>query len=231
MQVPRRSVRASFIIVPLLAVLGCQKSADNAPPAAAIKTPNNAEAQSSAASDAPESKPEPDHQHPIFAIDTTAGKITVRLDAEKAPLTVYNFGDYAARGHYDATIIHQVVRKPVQIVLGGVYTADMKAKPVSASIRNEADNGLKNTRGTIAMLRRSDDEDSATCQFFFNISDNDALNYKNRTPKGYGYCVFGEVTEGMDVLDRIAGMAVHNQGDHVDMPVETVAIKSVRQVK
>jgi cyclophilin family peptidyl-prolyl cis-trans isomerase len=227
----RRSVRASLIFVPLLALLGCQKANDTAPPTAAVKSANGAEAQSNAAVDSPESKPEPDHQHPIFAIDTSVGKITVRLDAEKAPLTVYNFRSYAASGHYDATIFHQVVKKPVQIVLGGVYTADLKAKPISAPIRNEADNGLKNTRGTIAMLRRSDDEDSATCQFFFNISDNNALNYKDRTPKGYGYCVFGDVTEGMDVLDRIAGAPVQNRGEHVDLPVETVAIKSIREVK
>lgn len=237
MQFPRRSVRASFILVPILGLLGCQKASNKAPPDAAVKSPNAAAAEPNSSPDAPE---DPNLKHPTFAIDTTAGKITVRLDAEKAPLTVYNFRSYAAQGHYDATIFHQVVKKPVQIVLGGVYTADLKAKPVSAPIRNEADNGLKNTRGTIAMLRRSDDEDSATCQFFFNISDNDALNYKARPagadykprkPEDYGYCVFGEVTEGMDVLDRIASTPVHDRGAHVDMPVETVAIKSVREVK
>ncbi len=169
-------------------------------------------------------------------MDTTAGKITVRLDAEKAPLTVDNFCNYAAHGHYDSTIFHQVLKKPVQIVLGGVYTADLKDKrPASGCpstpIRNEADNGLKNTRGTIAMLRRGDDEDSATCQFFFNISDNDALNFKARTPQGYGYCVFGEVTDGMEVLDRIAKCPVHAAGNHPDVPDEMVAIKSVRQIQ
>ena len=98
-------------------------------------------------------------------------------------------------------------------------------------IRNEADNGLKNHRGTIAMARRADDEDSATSQFFFNISDNDSLNFKARTSEGYGYCVFGEVTDGMDVLDRIAKGPVHDSGSHPNMPVETVAIKSIHEVR
>ena len=107
----------------------------------------------------------------------------MRLDAEKAPLTVDNFRNYVARGHYDLTIFHQVVKSPLQIVLGGGYTADLKEKARLPPIRNEAHNGLKNRRGTIAMARRADDEDSATCQFFFNIADNNALNYKARTPK------------------------------------------------
>jgi peptidyl-prolyl cis-trans isomerase B (cyclophilin B) len=234
-QFPRISALAWFIFVPALAFLGCQKGSDTAPAAAVGGAKpsggDNADPQANSAGEAAKAKQERDYQHPIFAIDTTAGKITVRLDAEKAPLTVYNFRTYAASGHFDATIFHQVVKTPVQIVLGGVYTADLKDKPCSTPIRSEADNGLKNTRGAIAMLRRGDDEDSATCQFFFNISDNDSLNFKSRTPQGYGYCVFGEVTEGMDVLDRIAQTPVHDSGKHPDLPVETVAIKSVRQIK
>jgi cyclophilin family peptidyl-prolyl cis-trans isomerase len=155
----------------------------------------------------------------------------VRLDAEKAPLTVENFSNYVARGQYDLTIFHQVLRDPLQIVLGGGYTADLKEKSPLTPIRNEAHNGLKNRRGTIAMARRPDHQDSATCQFFINIADNDVLNFKARTPEGYGYCVFGEVTEGMDVVDRIAKIPVCDKDQFRNLPVETVVIKSVRQVK
>jgi cyclophilin family peptidyl-prolyl cis-trans isomerase len=232
----RKSVFALSVFFPALALLGCQKASETAPPTAAVKGPagEKAETPTSPAADladTAEAKPDPNLNHPIFAIDTTAGKITVRLDAEKAPLTVCNFRDYAIRGHYDQTIFHQVGKTPVQIVLGGVYMPDLKEKTARMPIRNEADNGLKNRRGTIAMLRSAKDEDSATCQFFFNISDNEALNYKTRTAEGYGYCVFGEVTEGMEVLDQIAKTPVHDSGNHKDMPVEAVAIKSVRQVK
>ena len=129
------------------------------------------------------------------------------------------------------TIFHQVVKKPVQIVLAGVYTADLKSMPVSATIRNEADNGLKNTRGTIAMLRRSDDEDSATCQFFFNISDNDALNYKIELPKATVTAFLAKSPRAWTCSTGSPRVPAHGCGEHVDLPVETVAIKSVRQVK
>ena len=155
----------------------------------------------------------------------------MRLDGEKAPLTAENFRNYVGRGHYDLTIFHQVIKTPVQIVLGGGYTADFKPKAPLTPIRNEADNGLKNHRGTIAMARLPNDMDSATCQFFINVADNDVLNYKSRTAAGYGYCVFGQVTEGMDVVDRIAHAAVHNSGNFVDTPVEPIVIRSIRQVK
>jgi len=250
----RNCVLASLVLVSAMAVLGCQKGSDSTPPAAAVggAAHNNggekAELKGNSPVDAAsEAKAELDSQHPSFAIDTTAGKITVRLDAEKAPLTVENFRDYVARGHYDLTIFHQIVKQPVQLVLGGVYTADLKEKKSLTPIRNEADNGLKNRRGTIAMVRRPDDEDSATCQFFFNLSDNDSLNfkprasedyksqapedYKRRPPEDYGYCVFGEVTAGMDVLDRIAKAPVHDSGKFVSLPVETVAIRSIREIK
>jgi cyclophilin family peptidyl-prolyl cis-trans isomerase len=232
------SVLALSTIIPALALTGCQKGSESAPAAATGATNNKADnkADSSsiaatAADDTEDPKPDPNLQHPVFAIETTAGNITVRLDAEKAPLTVNNFRNYATHGHFDQTIFHQVYSTPVQIVLGGVYTSDLKEKSPNMPIRNEADNGLKNRRGTIAMARRADDEDSATSQFFFNLSDNDSLNYKARTSEGYGYCVFGEVTEGIEVLDRIAKGPVHDTNDHKNMPVESVAIKSVRQVR
>ena len=137
-------------------------------------------------------KSDQDPQHPIYEFETSQGKFIVRLDAEKAPLTVDNFRNYVARGHYDLTIFHQVLKGPVQIVLGGGYTADLKEKATLTPIRNEAHNGLKNRRGTIAMARRANDEDSATCQFFINIADNDALNFKARTPKAMATVSLGK---------------------------------------
>jgi cyclophilin family peptidyl-prolyl cis-trans isomerase len=243
----RKPAFALLVIIPVLAYTGCQKSGDSAPATTAVSGPsgNKAEAAANPVADPDEAKPDPELQHPVFAIDTTAGKITVRLDAEKAPLTVDNFRNYVHNGRYDQTIFHQVFSTPVQVVLGGMYKADLKEMQHYTPIRNEADNGLKNRRGTIAMARRADNEDSATSQFFFNIADNNSLNYKAGITRSgtdaqeadavraqrYGYCVFGEVTEGMDVLDRIAKSPVHDAGGHEHMPVESIAIRSVRQIK
>jgi cyclophilin family peptidyl-prolyl cis-trans isomerase len=219
-------------LVPILALAGCQKG-DTPPPTAAVPAadvgnpqpiPDAGGENSHAASDA-------DFLHPVYEFDTSHGKFSVRLDKDKAPLTVDNFHDYVARGHYDGTIFHGVVKEPVQIVLGGVYTADLKEKKPQTPIRNEADNGLKNRRGTIAMVHADNYEDSATCQFFINLADNDILNYKSRTPKGYGYCVFGEVTDGMEVVDKIAKSPVHDTDKFRGLPVESVIIRAVRQIK
>jgi len=229
----RKSILALLVLIPVLALAGCQKSGDSSQPTAAVTGPGSEKAESPAvaATDARLVKSDQDPQHPIYEFQTSQGKFVVRLDAEKAPLTVDNFRNYAARGHYDLTIFHQVTKGSLQIVLGGGYTADLKEKTPLTPIRNEAHNGLKNRRGTIAMARRPDDEDSATCQFFINITDNDPLNFKARSPEGYGYCVFGEVTEGMEVVDRIAKAPVHDTEKFMALPVETIVIKSVRQVK
>ena len=231
MQPIRKSVLAWFILIPVLTLAGCQKGGDSTQPTAAVSGPGGDKATPSAATEAPPVKSDQDPQHPIYEFETTQGKFIVRLDAEKAPLTVDNFRNYVARGHYNLTIFHQVSKESPQIVLGGGYTADLKEKAALTPIRNEAHNGLKNCRGTIAMARRADDIDSATCQFFINIADNDRLNFKSRTPEGYGYCVFGEVTEGMEVVDRIATSPVHQSGKFVGLPADTVVIKSIRQVR
>ena len=230
----RKSAPGWFVLVPVLALAGCQKGGDSTQPTAAVSGPGGEKAESHglAASEAAPIKSDQDPQRPIYEFETSQGKFLVRLDAEKAPLTVDNFRNYAAHGRYDLTIFHQVLTKTsLQIVLGGGYTADLKEKATLTPVRNEAHNGLKNRRGMIAMARRANDEDSATCQFFVNIADNDTLNFKSRTAEGYGYCVFGEVTEGMEVLDRIAKASVHDTDKFVGLPVETVVIKSVRQVK
>lgn len=231
MQFLRKSLLASFVLIPVLALAGCQKGSESTQPTAAVAGSGGDKAEAPAATAAPPVRSDQDPQHPIYEFETSQGKFTVRMDGEKAPLTVDNFRAYVARGHYDLTIFHQVLKGSLQIVLGGGYTADLKEKASRTPIRNEAHNGLKNRRGTIAMARRPNDEDSASCQFYINVADNDALNFKSRTPEGYGYCVFGEVIDGMDVVDRIAKVAVHDSDKFRDVPVEPVVIRSVRQVK
>ncbi|MGA2253772.1 MAG: peptidylprolyl isomerase [Thermoguttaceae bacterium] len=233
MQSLRKSILALFVLISVLALTGCQKGGDSTQPAAALtgSAGEKAESHSGTATAAPQAKSDQDPLHPIYEFETSQGKFSVRLDAEKAPLTVDNFRSYVGRGYYDLTIFHQVLKDSVQVVLGGGYTADLKEKTPLTPIRNEAHNGLKNRRGTIAMARRSNDEDSATCQFFINLADNALLNFKARTPEGYGYCVFGEVIDGMDVLDRIAKAPVRNIDKFPGLPVETVEIRSIRQVK
>ena len=157
-------------------------------------------------------------------IETTMGTITLVLDAEKAPLTVANFAQYAKDGHYDGTIFHRVIDG--FMIQGGGFTRDMNQKPTREPIRNEAMNGLKNKRGTIAMARTMV-VDSATSQFFINLVDNDFLDFASPTPQGFGYAVFGNVTDGMEVVDRIAKVKTGNAGPHQNVPEEAVVIKKV----
>ena len=157
-------------------------------------------------------------------IETTMGTITLALDAEKAPQTVANFAQYAKDGHYDGTIFHRVIDG--FMIQGGGFTRDMNQKPTREPIRNEAMNGLKNSRGTIAMARTMV-VDSATSQFFINLVDNDFLDFTSPTPQGFGYAVFGSVTDGMEVVDRIAKVKTGNAGPHQNVPEEAVVIKKV----
>ena len=157
-------------------------------------------------------------------IDTSMGTITLSLDAEKAPATVANFVKYAKDGHYDNTIFHRVIDG--FMIQGGGFTRDMNQKATREPIRNEAMNGLKNDRGTIAMARTMV-VDSATSQFFINLVDNDFLNFQNPTPQGFGYAVFGKVTDGMSVVDAIAKVKTGFAGPHQNVPEEPVVIKSI----
>ena len=157
-------------------------------------------------------------------IETSMGSITVELDDEKAPITVKNFLDYAASGHYDGTIFHRVIDG--FMIQGGGFTKAMDQKPTKAPIKNEAANGLTNKRGTIAMARTMV-VDSATSQFFINLVDNDFLNFRAPTPQYYGYAVFGKVTDGMDVVDRIAKVKTGFAGPHQNVPEEPIVIKKV----
>ena len=157
-------------------------------------------------------------------IETDLGSIELELDEKKAPLTVENFADYAKSGHYNDTIFHRVING--FMIQGGGFTADMDQKPTKEPIRNEAMNGLKNARGTIAMARTMV-VDSATSQFFINLVDNSFLDFRNPTPQGFGYAVFGKVVKGMEVVDAIAKVPTGGRGMHQDVPVKPVVIKKV----
>ena len=157
-------------------------------------------------------------------IETNLGNIELELDEKKAPITVKNFADYAKSGHYNDTIFHRVIDG--FMIQGGGFAADMNQKPTKEPIRNEAMNGLKNARGTIAMARTMV-VDSATSQFFINLVDNGFLDFRNPTPQGFGYAVFGKVTKGMDVVDKIAKVQTGNHGMHQDVPVKPIVIKKV----
>ena len=157
-------------------------------------------------------------------IETSMGTITLELDDQKAPVTVSNFVRYAKEGFYDGTIFHRVIDG--FMIQGGGFTKDMNQKEAHEAIRNEAMNGLRNDRGTIAMARTSV-VDSATSQFFINLVDNDFLNFQNPTPQGFGYAVFGKVVDGMDVVDAIAKVSTGNVGYFQNVPEETVAIRKI----
>ena len=160
---------------------------------------------------------------PVVILDTSMGKITLELDPTKAPKTVENFLSYVAGGHYNNTIFHRVIAD--FMIQGGGFTPQMAQKPTRPPIVNEADNGLPNKRGTIAMARTSDPH-SATAQFFINLKDNPFLNHTGKDQRGWGYAVFGKVIEGMEVVDAIARVKTGAKGMFRDVPVEEVLIKS-----
>ena len=160
---------------------------------------------------------------PTVEMQTSMGAIVIELDSEKAPITVKNFLQYAKDGFYNGTVFHRVIDG--FMIQGGGFTKDMGEKPTGAQIPNEAKNGLKNQRGTIAMARRAEPH-SATAQFFINHKDNSALDYPSQD--GWGYAVFGKVTQGLDVVDKIAKVKTGNRGMFQDVPVEPVVIQSVK---
>jgi peptidyl-prolyl cis-trans isomerase B (cyclophilin B) len=155
-------------------------------------------------------------------LKTNKGDITLTLDAAKAPKTVANFVQYAKSGHYDGTIFHRVIDN--FMIQGGGMSTGLKEKKSGDQIENEANNGLKNERGTVAMARTSDPH-SATAQFFINVNDNDFLNHTAPNAQGWGYAVFGKVTDGMDVVDKIRKVKTGSSGFHQDVPAEDVVIE------
>ena len=164
----------------------------------------------------------------MIKIITNYGDISLELDAEKAPATVENFIQYVTDGHYDGTIFHRVIKG--FMIQGGGMEVGMKEKQTRDSIKNEADNGLSNDIGTIAMAR-TNVPDSATSQFFINTKDNAFLNHSAPTATGWGYCVFGKVVDGLDVVQKIEDVATGSAGMHQDVPVDDVVINSIEVVE
>ena len=163
----------------------------------------------------------------MVILHTNQGDITIALDAENAPATVANFLQYVRDGHYDNTVFHRVIDG--FMIQGGGFAPGMKQKPTRGPVANEAGNGLKNAKYSVAMARTSDPH-SATAQFFINVADNAFLDYKGPSPQGWGYCVFGRVVEGTDIVDRIAGVTTGSTGFHQDVPTHDVVITRAEEV-
>jgi peptidyl-prolyl cis-trans isomerase B (cyclophilin B) len=163
----------------------------------------------------------------MVKLQTNQGTITIELDAAKAPKTVENFLSYVKKGHYDGTIFHRVINGFK--IQGGGFAPGMRQKPTDAPISNEATNGLRNQKYTIAMARTGDPH-SATAQFFINVADNDFLNHTAPSGQGWGYCVFGRVVEGQDVVDKIKGVKTGRSGQHQDVPDQEVVIERAEVV-
>ena len=163
----------------------------------------------------------------MIKLTTNHGVIGLELNAEKAPKTVANLLAYVEAGHYNNAVFHRVIKN--FMIQGGGMEPGMKQKPCNAPVENEAGNGLKNTRGSVAMARTNDPH-SATAQFFINTVDNDFLDFKSPSGQGWGYCVFGEVVEGLDVVDKIRAVKTGNKGGHQDVPAEDVIIEKAEIV-
>lgn len=207
---------------PLVFLAGCGQSEGESPDAVAATAEEGSQSPTASVEAAKESFPQ-------VALETTHGRITLELDADKAPDTVRNFLAYVANGHYDGTLFHQVEKG--YVVLGGAYTPEMQLKPPARPIRNEAENGLRNEKGSVAMARSPDAIDSSTCQFFINLADNAELDYQSPTPEGFGYCVFGRVVEGWDVIETIAAVPVRDSAEFPSLPSETVMIRSAKRLR
>jgi len=229
-----KPILSCLALAGLVATAGCGGSSENASTASIGGPGGEKNTAATGTKSTPKDTPAPqqDPMHPRVVMETSLGRITLQLDREKAPLTVDNFLSYVENGHYDLTIFHQVIKDYPKVVIGGAFSADMVEKATRTPIRNEAHNGLKNQRATIAMARRPDAIDSATCHFFINLTDNvEMLDHKDRTLDGYGYCAFGRVVEGMEVVDKIGASEVHDSDNLERTPVKTVLIKSMRTTR
>jgi cyclophilin family peptidyl-prolyl cis-trans isomerase len=221
-----------IVVASLLSSSGCW-SHDGQAPTASISAESTSDASAARLPDKPRV-----NMQPKVEVRTSAGQFTLQLDAKKAPLTVQNFLSYVDAGHYNGTIFHQVFDG--FIVLGGGFDSQFIERAAQPPVRNEAHNKAKNLRGTIAMARQPNSIDSATSQFFINLADNASLDFAGFEPDQYGYCVFGEVVSGMDVIDRIAKADVHktelrNSQDQVsfvdNVPTQPVVIEAMRNLK
>lgn len=224
--------RIWLVLGAVLTLAGCSGGEKAPTDASANGTASTPAATANPAATDPAAAPKaaPAEAPPQVAIETSMGKIVVQLDPKKAPITVENFLSYVEAGEYDQTIFHQVWKD--YVIVAGTYDQQLQAKKPRTEIFNEADNGLRNVRGTIAMSRLPEARHSATRQFFFNMADNAVLDHQNRdADEAYGYCVFGTVVEGLDVLDRIGNVPVHDTPELEQIPVETVMINTVRRIR
>jgi peptidyl-prolyl cis-trans isomerase B (cyclophilin B) len=178
-----------------------------------------------AAPAAAQKEPPAEAAKPRVVLETSKGKVVLELEPDKAPKTVANFLTYVREGFFDGTVFHRVI--PGFVIQGGGFTAEMVQKKTHDPIPNEADNGLKNLRGTISMAR-TPDPDSATSQFFISVADNASLDHTGKNPRGWGYAVFGRVVEGMDAVDAIVGVRTGRRGPYSDVPVEPVTLVSAK---
>jgi cyclophilin family peptidyl-prolyl cis-trans isomerase len=226
---------AGLLGISLVLLGGCSKSTESTPTAQTPTTPVTA-AVGDRYSKQVEPSNEPALVHvklpevkqqptPFVIFTTTHGTFKLRLDTEKAPRTVYNFVAYINSGHYTNTIFHQV--EPGYAILGGGFTEDLQEKPGRYPIPSEANNGLKNRRGTIAMARRMDDPNSATCQFILNLSDNPSLDHQGPEADKFGFCVFGEVVEGFETLEKIAAVETRDTESFAKLPTKAVKVLNV----
>ncbi len=219
----------------MIAANGCGKSganttaADPGQPAAKGQAADTAASSTTGVAKAAASQPKP--VDPLIVLHTSQGDVTIKLFPEKAPRTVENFlRGYAERGFYEETIFHHV--EPGQMIIAGGYTADLQRKPARAPIYNESKNELSNRRGTIAMIRDADSPHTATSEFFINLSDNPDFDFKATEESDVpGYCVFGEVVKGMDVIDRIAALPTASLGDFAKVPSPPVTIAKVERLQ
>ena len=217
-----------------IALAGCTRTADTADADATAEQESDTEATSeptgrtASASRRKHRKIEGD-VFPVVVLHTSIGELSIKLNMSKAPQTVNNFLHYVEVGHYNQTIFHQV--DSGYVALAGSYTAELVEKEGRYPIPNEADNGLKNLRGTIAMARSLDEIDSSTCQFFINLDDNPSLDHHGDSPDEFGFCVFGEVIKGLETLDKLAKVEVHDTDDFEKLPVETVLIETAYRTK
>jgi peptidyl-prolyl cis-trans isomerase A (cyclophilin A) len=225
-----KNTAIKWMSVLLVALAGCGRSGDGKQSTVtAIAGQDGASPTTAGDRNQLSPKPPSDPLHPEVVIETSLGNIRVRLDRQKALLTVDNFLNYVEARHYDRTIVHQVYKG--QCFLAGGYGINLVERPGRTPVRNEADNGLKNGRGTISMARLPDAVDSATCQFFINVADNPSLDFKDRTLEGYGYCVFGNVIEGLDVIDKIGNVEVTDTKQFERTPVQPIEVKSIRRTR
>lgn len=209
------AARLGIALVGILAISGCSQDGGASD---ASQQPSTAKGASAAAGN-----------DPIVLLRTSLGELKIRLFSDKAPRTVINFMNYANSGHYDHTVFHQV--EAGYAILGGGYDVDLVEKPSRYPIPCEADNGLRNRRGTIAMSRSLADLDSAKCQFIINLADNPSLDHRGDKPEEFGFCVFGEVVEGLEVLDLIAQVPVETRGSFHNVPTQAVTIEYARRIR